>query len=56
MNEEQRRLVNFCIDMLNGNISRMCVTQDEEEHKKMAYYAQVHLDKIINMTSKEEKR
>ena len=41
------------MDMLKGNINRMCVTDDQEELFKMYAFACLRLNKIYNLNSEK---
>lgn len=47
-----RKELTIEVDMLKGNINRMCVTDDPDELREMVYYARQRLDAIYtyNMT------
>ena len=49
MTEQERKELNNEIDMLKGNINRMCVTDDISELSKMYQIAQKRIDKIHSM-------
>ena len=49
MTEQERKELNNEIDMLKGNINRMCVTDDISELSKMYQVAQKRIDKIHSM-------
>lgn len=38
----------FEVDMLRGNINRMCITDDEKELEDMYKYAKIRLDGIYS--------
>lgn len=49
LTEQERRHIEFERDMLNGNINRMCVTDDIEELYKQADFAVRRIFKIENI-------
>jgi hypothetical protein len=48
---DQKTWIEF--EMLQGNINRMCVTNDAEELKEMMGYAEERLKEIYNLRLKE---
>lgn len=46
---EERRCVEYEVDMLKGNICRMCVTDDIKELYKQADFARQRILKIENL-------
>ena len=49
---DEKRIVESEYDMLEGNIKRMCVTDDLVELEKMYKYAQKRLDHIYSVNRK----
>lgn len=45
---DRRKLKNE-LDMLQGNINRMCVTDDEEELLSMQEWAKTRIDRIYSL-------
>lgn len=45
---EKRDVINNEMDMLRGNLNRMCVTSDVQELDKMKEWALIRIDKIYN--------
>ena len=45
---EKRDIINDEMDMLRGNLNRMCVTDDVQELDKMREWALMRIDKIYN--------
>jgi hypothetical protein len=45
MIENYKQLINE-IEMLKGNINRMCITNDLEEIERMYYFAKYRIDEI----------
>lgn len=41
------KLINNEVDMLNGNINRMCITSDLKELEKMYKFAKKRIDSIF---------
>jgi len=41
------------IDMLQGNINRMCVTREEKELERMRDWAKRRIDKIYDIRKEE---
>lgn len=44
-----RRVLKNELDMLQGNINRMCVTDDEEELLSMQEWAKMRIDTIYSL-------
>lgn len=49
---EERKELDMQIDMLNGNIYRMCVSDDVEEVKSMYEWAKKRIDEIAVITAR----
>ena len=49
LTEQERKKIEFIRDMLNGNINRMCVTDDIKEFYKQADFAVRRIFKIENI-------
>lgn len=52
MQKKDRQKLQNIIDMLRGNINRMCVTNDKEELEEMRYYAKRKIDMIADINKK----
>lgn len=49
MTERERKIMFNLVDMLKGEINRMCVTDDLAELDSMALHARKNIEKLQNM-------
>lgn len=52
LTEEERKEIEFIRDMLNGNINRMCVTDDIKDMHKQVEYARYAITMIMDTVEK----
>ena len=52
LTEQERKKIEFIRDMLNGNINRMCVTDNITEIHKRAEYARHAITQIMDIAEK----
>lgn len=49
LTSEELNKINIEQDMLKGNINRMCVSDDDNELRRMYFYAQLRIKNIFNI-------
>lgn len=49
LTSEELDKINIEQDMLKGNINRMCVSDDDNELRRMYFYAQLRIKNIFNI-------